>query len=76
MMILEPNASKNEIVYFVGDITTLAVDAIGASSAAVALTERFIGRRAENSSRNAVRSAAARRVQQRLQRDIVCLRTM
>ena len=25
---LEPNASKNEIVYFVGDITTLAVDAI------------------------------------------------
>ena len=28
MMMLEPNASKNEIVYFVGDITTLAVDAI------------------------------------------------
>ena len=27
-MILEPNTSKNEIVYFVGDITTLAVDAI------------------------------------------------
>ena len=25
---LKPNASKNEIVYFVGDITTLAVDAI------------------------------------------------
>ena len=25
---LEPNALKNEIVYFVGDITTLAVDAI------------------------------------------------
>ena len=25
---LEPNASKNEIVYFVGDITTLAVDVI------------------------------------------------
>ena len=25
---LEPNASKNEIVYLVGDITTLAVDAI------------------------------------------------
>jgi len=25
---LEPNASKNEIVYFVGDITTLAADAI------------------------------------------------
>ena len=25
---LEPNAAKNEIVYFVGDITTLAVDAI------------------------------------------------
>ena len=25
---LEPNASKNEIVYFVGDITTLNVDAI------------------------------------------------
>ena len=25
---LEPNASKNEIVYFAGDITTLAVDAI------------------------------------------------
>ena len=28
MMMLETNASKNEIVYFVGDITTLAVDAI------------------------------------------------
>ena len=28
MMMLKPNASKNEIVYFVGDITTLAVDAI------------------------------------------------
>lgn len=25
---MKPNASKNEIVYFVGDITTLAVDAI------------------------------------------------
>ena len=27
-MILEPNASKNEVVYVAGDITTLAVDAI------------------------------------------------
>jgi len=27
-MMLETNASKNEIVYFVGDITTLTVDAI------------------------------------------------